>query len=76
VQPDANGYYTTGQHTTAPLTAPNYYDGAPTMKNRSSPSPSDRSAAWPVTLPDPNILANGAWYGGSPYLGPEATQRR
>ena len=23
-----------------------------------------------MTLPDPNILANGAWYGGSPYLGP------
>ena len=29
----------------------------------------------PVTLPDPNIVANGAWYGGSPYLGPEATVR-
>ena len=29
----------------------------------------------PVTLPDANILANGAWYGGSPYLGPEATAR-
>jgi FtsP/CotA-like multicopper oxidase with cupredoxin domain len=29
----------------------------------------------PVTLPDPNILANGAWYGGSPYLGPDATGR-
>ncbi len=29
----------------------------------------------PVTLPDPNILADGAWYGGSPYLGPDATAR-
>ena len=29
----------------------------------------------PVTLPDPNILTNGAWYGGSPYLGPDATVR-
>jgi len=28
-----------------------------------------------VTLPDPNIVANGAWYGGSPYLGGEATSR-
>jgi hypothetical protein len=28
-----------------------------------------------VTLPDPNILTNGAWYGGSPYLGPDATTR-
>ena len=26
-------------------------------------------------MPDPNILANGAWYGGSPYLGPNATVR-
>ena len=23
----------------------------------------------PVTVPDKNILANGLWYGGSPYLG-------
>ena len=29
----------------------------------------------PVTLPDPNIVANGPWYSGSPYLGPEATMR-
>ena len=29
----------------------------------------------PATLPDPNIFANGAWYGGSPYLGPDATLR-
>jgi hypothetical protein len=29
----------------------------------------------PVTLPDPNVLANGAWYAGSPYFGPEATAR-
>jgi FtsP/CotA-like multicopper oxidase with cupredoxin domain len=29
----------------------------------------------PVTLPDPNILANGAWYAGSPYFGPDATAR-
>ena len=29
----------------------------------------------PVTLPDPNIVVAGAWYGGSPYLGPDATGR-
>jgi len=29
----------------------------------------------PVTLPDPNILANGAWYSGSPYFGPDANMR-
>jgi hypothetical protein len=35
----------------------------------------DVAGGGPVTLPDPNILANGAWYGGSPYLGPNATVR-
>ncbi len=34
-----------------------------------------RGGGGPVTLPDPNIFANGAWYGGSPYLGPDATVR-
>ena len=29
----------------------------------------------PATLPDPNIFTNGAWYSGSPYLGPDATTR-
>jgi hypothetical protein len=28
-----------------------------------------------VTLPDYTILANGAWYGGSAYLGPDAVSR-
>ena len=35
----------------------------------------DVAGGGPVTLPDPNILTNGAWYGGSPYLGPNATVR-
>lgn len=29
----------------------------------------------PVTLPDPNITALGAWYSGTPYFGPEAGLR-
>ncbi len=29
----------------------------------------------PATLPDPNILTNGNYFGGSPYLGPDATTR-
>ena len=29
----------------------------------------------PATLPDPNIFTNGAWYGGTPYLGPDASLR-
>src|SRR5947207_8218547 len=28
-----------------------------------------------VNLPDPNLFTNGALYGGSPYLGPDATTR-
>src|SRR5207248_157321 len=33
------------------------------------------SATDPNTLADPNLFTNGAWYGGSPYLGPNATVR-
>ena len=35
----------------------------------------DVAGGGPATLPDPNILINGAWFGGSPYLGPDATVR-
>jgi FtsP/CotA-like multicopper oxidase with cupredoxin domain len=35
----------------------------------------DVPAGGPVTLPDPNVFTNGAWYGGSPYLGPDASLR-
>jgi FtsP/CotA-like multicopper oxidase with cupredoxin domain len=35
----------------------------------------DVPAGGPMTLPDPNLFTNGAWYGGSPYLGPNATVR-
>ncbi len=35
----------------------------------------DHGKPIPVTPPDNNIVANGLWYGGSPYLGtPNATQ--
>jgi hypothetical protein len=72
--PDANGYYTTGSG--APLTAPNYYEWCADHEKALEKAPSgDVPGNGPVTLPDPNILAAGAWYGGSPYLGPEATGR-
>ena len=29
----------------------------------------------PATLPDPKVFTNGAWYGGTPYFGPDATLR-
>ena len=35
----------------------------------------DVAGAGPATLPDANLFTNGAWYGGSPYLGPNATVR-
>ena len=35
----------------------------------------DVAGGGPVTLPDANLFTNGAWYGGSPYLGPNATLR-
>ena len=35
----------------------------------------DVASGGPVTLPDVNILTNGAWFGGSPYLGADATVR-
>jgi FtsP/CotA-like multicopper oxidase with cupredoxin domain len=68
--PDANGYYTSVS------TAPNYYEWCVdhNMPLESKPFGNVGSSG-PVTLPDPNIVVNGAWYGGSPYLGPEATGR-
>jgi FtsP/CotA-like multicopper oxidase with cupredoxin domain len=68
--PDANGY------NTGDTTALNYYEWCADHNKPLQVSPSgDVGAGGPVTLPDPNILTNGAWYGGSPYLGPNATQR-
>lgn len=68
--PDANGYYTADPH------APNYYEWCADHAKALETHPFGNVASGgPVTLPDPNILTNGAWYGGSPYLGPEATVR-
>jgi len=72
--PDADGYYTTGSG--APATAPNYYEWCADHKKPLESKPFGQvGSGGPVTLPDPNIMANGPWYGGSPYLGPEATTR-
>jgi len=72
--PDANGYYTTGSG--AAPTAPNYYEWCADHEKALEAHPfGDVGSGGPVTLPDANILALGAWYGGSPYLGPEAMQR-
>jgi len=68
--PDANGYYT------ADPMAPNYYEWCQDHNKPLEAHPFGAvGSGGPVTLPDPNILFNGTWYGGSPYLGPDATQR-
>jgi FtsP/CotA-like multicopper oxidase with cupredoxin domain len=68
--PDANGY-----NTGAP-TAINFWEWCADHNKPLQIAPNgDVGAGGPVTLPDPNILTNGAWYGGSPYLGPNATLR-
>jgi FtsP/CotA-like multicopper oxidase with cupredoxin domain len=72
--PDANGYYTTASG--APTTAPNYYEWCADHEKALESKPFGRvGAGGPVTLPDPTILAMGPWYGGSPYLGSDATAR-
>jgi hypothetical protein len=73
--PDANGYNTVGSDTLAP-TRLNYYEWCQDHNKPLEANPiGDVSAGGPMTLPNPNIFANGAWYSGSPYLGPDATLR-
>jgi FtsP/CotA-like multicopper oxidase with cupredoxin domain len=68
--PDANGYYT------ADPTAVNYFEWCQDHNKPMQVLPfGDVASGGPVTLPDPTILTNGPWFGGSPYLGPDATTR-
>jgi len=68
--PDANGY------NTGATAAINYFEWCQDHNKPLQATPvGDVAGAGPVTLPDANIFANGAWYGGSPYLGPDATIR-
>jgi FtsP/CotA-like multicopper oxidase with cupredoxin domain len=70
--PDANGYNTGA----AAVTAVNYFEWCQDHNKPMQAAPfGDVAAGGPVTLPDPNLFLNGAWYGGSPYLGPNATAR-
>jgi FtsP/CotA-like multicopper oxidase with cupredoxin domain len=68
--PDANGY------NTGDPTAINYFEWCADHFKALQTNPfGDVASGGPATLPDPNILTNGPWYGGSPYLGPDATVR-
>jgi FtsP/CotA-like multicopper oxidase with cupredoxin domain len=67
---DANGYYTSVP------TALNYYEWCQDHNKPMQAAPfGDVANGGPVTLPDANLFTNGAWYGGSAYLGPDATTR-
>jgi FtsP/CotA-like multicopper oxidase with cupredoxin domain len=68
--PDANGY-----NSSAP-TAVNFMEWCQDHNKPVQVSPfGDVAAGGPITFPDPNVFTNGAWYGGSPYFGPDATLR-
>jgi FtsP/CotA-like multicopper oxidase with cupredoxin domain len=68
--PDSNGY------NTGDPTAVNYYEWCADHQKPLEKAPfGDVASNGPMTLPDSNYLTNGVWYGGSPYLGPNATTR-
>ncbi len=68
--PDTNGY------NTGNTTALNYYEWCQDHDKPVQVNPfGDVAAGGPVTLPDPNVFTNGQWYGGTPYLGPDASLR-
>jgi FtsP/CotA-like multicopper oxidase with cupredoxin domain len=70
--PDANGYNTGG----LAFQAINYFEWCQDHNKPLQAKPfGDVAGGGPATLPDPTIFANGAWFGGSPYLGPDATVR-
>ena len=69
--PDANGY-NTGRAQRRSTT----YEWCQDHNKPLQVAPfGDVAGGGPATLPDPNIFTNGAWFGGSPYLGPDATVR-
>ena len=74
---DTSGNYGGGNLVHAEVqTAVNYYEWCQDHNKPLEVAPTgDVAGGGPITLPDPNILANGAWYSGSPYLGPDATTR-
>jgi len=70
--PDANGYNTQG----TAVTAVNFFEWCQDHNKPVQVFPfGDVAAGGPATLPDPNVFTNGQWYGGTPYLGPDASLR-
>ncbi|MDB5991319.1 MAG: multicopper oxidase type 3 [Herbaspirillum sp.] len=61
--PDVSGFYTDASNPPAvPGVTPNYGEWC-----------ADHNKPIPVTPPDPQIVTNGLWYGGTPYLGLRAS---
>jgi hypothetical protein len=74
--PDLNGYNTVNSPVPPALNAVNYFEWCQDHNKPLEANPfGDVNSGGPMTLPNPNIFTNGAWYGGSPYLGPDATVR-
>jgi hypothetical protein len=68
--PDANGY------NTGTTTALNYYEWCQDHNKPIQVNPfGDVGEGGPATFPDPNVFTNGPWYGGTQYLGPDASLR-
>jgi FtsP/CotA-like multicopper oxidase with cupredoxin domain len=73
--PDANGYNTVPAAMDK-LHTINYFEWCEDHNKPLEVAPiGDVAGGGPATLPDPNIFTNGPWYGGTPYLGPDATVR-
>jgi hypothetical protein len=68
--PDTNGY------NSGATTAINFMEWCQDHNKPVEVSPfGDVPGGGPATLPDPNVFTNGQWYGGTPYLGPDASLR-
>jgi len=68
--PDVNGY------NSGTPTAVNFMEWCQDHYKPVQAAPfGDVAAGGPATLPDPNVLTNGAWYSGTPYFGPDANTR-
>ena len=68
--PDGNGYNTSNP------SALNYYEWCQDHYKPVQVAPfGDVAAGGPATLPDPDVFANGPWYSGTPYFGPDANTR-
>ncbi len=73
---DAYGYYTLKSDGTSAAAEPNYYEWCGDHNKALEVHAFGAvGSGGPVTLPDPGLFVNGAWYSGTPYFGPDAAVR-